>query len=175
MEGQPGNRIFSLNGNNYKLKKIDLGVLNKAAPLLLKFRRLQYEYTKDIDDTELRNVQREIEDLKTAIAQLQTDEVRETDEISRLKKKLESTESEFKNNSRLQQTQQLLNDAGSIALFELLTDKDTTIPFLKNVLEPEGNNASEMRIEGPDALEFIKETVTHFFVFTLRSNGKFQS
>ncbi len=166
------NKVFSLNGNDYRLKRIDLGVLNKAAPLLLKFRRLQYEYTKDIDDTELRKAKAEIEDIKTAISQIESGDACDGNEISGLKKKLTAAETELKNSGSLQAIQRLVNDAESLALFELFTDMDTILPFLKNVLDPVNGKIPEVSLDEPDALVFIKEVVTDFFALTLRSKGR---
>jgi hypothetical protein len=169
MNRQSENKVYCFNGKNFRLRNIDLGVLNKAAPLLLKFRRLQFEYTKDIDDTELRKAKAEIEDIKTALSQLETGSNGNENEICRLKDKLRVSETEFENNSPLQSMQKLINDAESLALFELLTDRETILPFLKNVLEAENCSLDEINFDKPGVLEFIRAVVTDFFLLTLKN------
>jgi predicted RNase H-like nuclease (RuvC/YqgF family) len=172
MEVLSENKIFSNKGSTYRLRKIDLGVLNKAVPLLLKFRRLLFEYTKDIDDSELHKARNEIEEIKTAISQVESLVPADTDESARLKGKLDKAESELKNNGKLQSQLQYISEAETLALFELLTDRNTILPLLKNILEPIDNTNAEIDIEDSGSLEFIKEVVTDFFSLTLGSKGK---
>lgn len=126
------NKIFTYNGRQYRMRQFDLGLLNKAAPLLLKYRKLLYEYTKDIDLAEVREAEERITELKTAIDQLK--EAGNKTEADRLSGKLKDEEAAFAGNRRLQSALKLYNDCTGLSLYCLITDGEIINPFLKDVL-----------------------------------------
>ena len=69
--------IFEFNGKKYRLRDLDLDLLHRASPLLIKYRELHYKYTRTIDTTKLDEAENEVILLKNAI-----EEVNESNECS---------------------------------------------------------------------------------------------
>lgn len=166
------NKIYTYNGRQYRMLGFDLGLLNKAAPLLLKYRKLLYEYTRDIDLAEVNEAEERITELKTAIEQLK--EAGNKAEAERLNGKLRSEEEAFAGNRRLQSALKLYNDCTGLALYSLITDGETINPFLTGVLEStEGKEKFPgLDVNDINCVNFAREVLGDFLACTLRSSLK---
>jgi len=165
-------KVYKYNGKQYRMLSFDLGLLNKAAPLLLKYRKLLYEYTKDIDIAEVREAEERITELKTAIEQLS--KAGSKSEAERLNGKLRSEEEAFAGNRRLQSALKLYNDCTGLALYSLITDGETINPFLKDVLSGfgEGEKFPGLDVNDINSINFAREVLGDFLECTLRSSLK---
>lgn len=169
-------KTYSIQGNEFIMLPLNLGLMNKAAPLLLKYRKLHFEYTGDIDMKQVEEAEEKISDLKTVIDELEDKEGDNSGRIVEQKEKLQMLEEQFENNRKLQSLISFYNDCEGLAMYRLLTDGNIIKPFLKNVLAPAGN-CSTAKIENVDfnlagAPEFIKEVLTDFFTLTLQNAEK---
>lgn len=172
MDRNMNDKIYSIQGNSFKMLPLNLGLMNKAAPLLLKYRKLHFEYTGDIDTSRVENAEENISGLKTVIDELEDKEGDHSARITELKEKLQLLEEEHKNDRKLQSVIKLYNDCEGLAMYELLTSRNIIIPFLKNVLADAGGNIPS-QIDNIDfnlagAADFIKEVLTDFFTLTLQ-------
>jgi hypothetical protein len=166
------NKIYTYNCRQYRMGKFDLGLLNKAAPLLLKYRKLLYEYTKDIDLAEVNEAEERITELKTAIEQL--GEAGNKTETERLTEKLRIEEEAFGGNARLQSALKLYNDCTGLALYSLITDGETLNPFLNGILECVTGKEKFQGLDMNDtsSINFAREVLGDFLACTLRSSLK---
>jgi len=166
------NKIYTYNGRQYRMRQFDLGLLNKAAPLLLKYRKLLWEYTKDIDLPDVREAEDRIWELKTAIEQLK--EAGDKTERKRLTEKLRIEEESFAGNRRLQSALKLYNDCTGLALYSLITDGETINPFLTGVLECVTGKEKFPGLDVNDinCINFAREVLGDFLACTLRSSLK---
>lgn len=176
------NKIYTFRGQSFELLPNDLSLLNKAAPLLIKYRKLHYEYTKDINMQPVEEIRERAGELKTAITQLESIENKDQTRIDELTEKLHKTEDELKNNNSLQSLIKLYNDCEGLVMYELITDIEFMKPFLKKILAgtAEGNAASGGKPGNFDELDFtdtgipdfIKEIITDFFLAALKNRQK---
>jgi hypothetical protein len=63
-------KTYNYKGLEFRLKDNDLELLKNAAPLLIKYRKLLHEYTKDIDMSEVNTYRDRMNELSTAASQL---------------------------------------------------------------------------------------------------------
>ncbi|NOS86899.1 MAG: hypothetical protein HOP31_17335 [Ignavibacteria bacterium] len=160
------NNIFELNENKYKLKKLGLGVLHKASPLLIKYRGLIYKYSAGIDSTQLLYAENEISILKEAIEEAGSEKPVNEELLKKLKQKLGESEKLF-NAPPLEQLRKHLAEIESLALFEIITDAEFISGLFSDILvSAEGarvkfdkNSFSEIT-----SIEFIKKVIADFFL-----------
>ena len=169
-------KIYTIQGISFKMLPLNLGLMNKAAPLLVKYRKLHFEYTGDIDMSEVESAEETINDLKTAIDELENKDGDNSARITELKEELQLKEEDLEKDTGIRVLKKLYGDCESIAMYELLTDMKTVIPFLKSVLVNSVSNAPgqigsiDFNLAG--TAEFIREVLTDFFTLTLQSAGK---
>lgn len=152
----------------------ELKLLNSAAPLIARLRKLSYEYTKDLDFTEEKAYKDKLQESLIALEQLRdiletgkdendneiTEEKRQeiTGRITGLETKVKEIQAEFTNNIPLQNLIALKSELESYALIELLTDLSLIKPIFKKILIGDIE-----KIDWPTAGEFVREVVTDFF------------
>jgi hypothetical protein len=155
---------YTYKGLQYKLKDNDLELLRLAAPMLIKYRKLLYEYTKDIDLTELEEYRTRIYDIKTAISQHINDE---DDEIGKqLIRTLTIAEKEFSDNAKIQSLMSLYADCEGLVLLEIISDINFIKPFIKRILI---GDTEKLNFEDDEILKLIRDAVSDFFIITSRS------
>lgn len=150
----------------------NLGLMNKAAPLLMKYRRLHYEYTKDIDMSRVEEVQNRIDELKTAIAQIEPAGTAHNARLHTLKEKLIAAESELSSNASVRNLVKLYRDTEGLAMYKLITDTGIIKPFLVDIMIPTESNChkvNDLDFNDRGILGFIKEVITDFFSYTLQN------
>jgi hypothetical protein len=160
------NNIYEYNENKYKLKKLDLGVLHKASPLLIKYRELVYKYSAGVDSTQLLYAENEISILKEAIEEAGSEIPVNEELLKKLKQKLGESEKLF-NAPPLAQLRKHVAEIESLALFEIITDAEFISGLFSDILvSAEGaivkfdkNSFSEIT-----SIEFIKEVIADFFL-----------
>lgn len=170
-------KIYTYKGSIYKMKPLNLGLMHKAAPLLVRYRRLHYEYTKDIDMTSVDALQDRVKELKTAVSQLEQDSNTNEDRIISLKAKLSEAETELRDNPSLGKLMKLYSDTEGLAMYELITDTAVIRPVISAILVKvdEVNKTHinpELDLNEPEIIEFVKEVITDFFSYTLQSRPK---
>jgi hypothetical protein len=171
------NKIYELQGQTFTLLPNDLNLLNKAAPMIARLRKLTYEYTKDLDLSEVQAYRLRLADLNEAKTQIDellvsnldensnelTESKRSELEIRRneLSGKIESVNREFNTNSSLSNLLKLKEELESYALIELLTDIEFLKPVLKKILK--GGSVDSLDFSNSDIIGFIRNVVTDFF------------
>jgi len=160
------NNIYEFNGNKYKLKKLDLGVLHKASPLLIKYRELVYKYSAGIDSSQLLFAENELGILKDAIEEAESETPVNEELLNKLQLKLKEAE-KLLNAPSLVQLKKHLVEIESLALFEIITDAEFISGLFSDILvSAEGarvkfdkNSFSEI-----NSIEFIKKVIADFFL-----------
>lgn len=172
------NKTYTFRGQSFQLLPNNLSLLNKAAPLLIKYRKLHFEYTKDINMQPVEELREGINELRTAITQLESIENKDQARTEELAEKLSKTEGELKNNNALQSLIKLYNDCEGLVMYELITDIAFIKQFLKKILvgtaESSGKpgNIDELDFTDTGITDFIKEIITDFFLAALKNKRK---
>lgn len=177
---------YTIQGQEFVMIDNSLSLLNKAAPLIARLRKLTFEYTKDIDLNCLEPYKARLEELNNAVSSINdtltlgtdengeplTDEQKNTyaERLTKLKGKIEEVDNELKNDAVAFNTMQLRNEMESFALIELVTDLDFLKPVFKKILQ--GGDLSKVDFSQDDALDFARAVVTDFFIFTSRKMPK---
>jgi uncharacterized protein YsxB (DUF464 family) len=180
------NKTYTIQGQTFNLLPNDLNLLNKAAPMIAKLRKLSYDYTKDIDlstandyrarITELTHAKKQIEEIMAEGRDEHGNELSDEKKnemqarINEISGKLEAITEEFKNDISLQNLLRLKEELESYALIELLTDIDFLKPILKKILI--GGKVESLDFSDAGAIEFIRDVVTDFFTVMNRSSMK---
>lgn len=180
------NKTYEIQGETFKLLPNDLNLLNKAAPMIARLRKLTYEYTKDIDLSEAQQYKSRLAELNEAKAQLDEllsankddngNELSE-DKKTELKNRLDDIAGKigenaegFNNNTALLNLLKLKEELESYALIELLTDIDFLKPILKKILC--GGKIELLDFTDAGIIGFIRDVVTDFFSVMNRSSLK---
>jgi len=167
--------IFEFNGKKYRLRELDLDLLHRASPLLIKYRELHYKYTRTIDTTKLDEEENEVLLLKNTI-----EEVNESDECSaqqllKLNEKLKAAEERLRS-PELTTTKQYVGDMEALALYEIITDATFMAKLLNDILISDSHeekvNITESELKKPESLEFIKQVIASFFLLMPALCGK---
>jgi hypothetical protein len=179
-------KTYSIQGENFTLLPNDLSLLNKAAPMIARLRKLSYEYTKDIDLSPANEYRSRMTELSEAKLQLENilnegkdDEGNELSDdkrnelgtrINELIDKLEQVRTEFNSDTAVQNLLKLKEELESYALIELLTDISFLKPVLKKILT--GGSLDKINFSDSGSIVFIKDVVTDFFTVMNRSSVK---
>lgn len=158
--------IYEYNGNKYSLKKLDLGVLHRASPLLIKYRELIYKYSSGIDSSKLLYAENEISIIKQAIEEAKKETPVDEKLFNKLALKLEQAEAVLQYPEILLLKKHLA-EIEALALFEIITDAEFISGLFNDILvSAEGarvkfdkNSFSEI-----NSIEFIKKVITDFFL-----------
>ena len=163
------NKIYEFNGKKYRLRELDLNLMHRASPLLIKYRELHYKYTCNIDTTKLDSVEYEAEQLKLAIKELKESNISDAEQINKFEIKLNEAESILKSPA-LAAVKKYLTDTEALALYEILTDAEFMANILNGILIYTGKNEkAEIKageLQNKDAIKFIKEVIGDFFLLT---------
>lgn len=179
-------KTYSIQGESFTLLPNDLSLLNKAAPMIARLRKLSYEYTKDIDLSPANEYRSRMTELSEAKQQLESilndgkddegndlsaEKRNEMDSrITELTDRLEQVKTEFSADTAVQNLLKLKEELESYALIELLTDIAFLKPVLNKVLT--GGNLDKINFSDSGSIVFIKDVVTDFFTVMNRSSVK---
>lgn len=180
-------KTYSIQGQTFSLLPNDLNLLNKAAPMIARLRKLSYQYTKDIDLTPVNEHKSRINELNTAKHQIVeslnlgreengnefTEEQKSELQLraDELNEKHSQALVDFSEDAEVQNLLKLKEELESYALIELLTDIDFLKPILKKILK--GGDAETIDYSDSSFIGFIKDVVTDFFTVMNSSRLKF--
>lgn len=180
------NKTYEIQGQTFKLLPNDLSLLNKAAPMIARLRKLTYEYTKDIDLSEAQEYRNRLSELNEGKAQIEEllssgldENTNELDEekksefqtgVVNITKNIEVVNEEFNSNTPLQNLLKLKEELESYALIELLTDIEFLKPILKKILT--GGKIDSLDFSDTCIIGFIRDVVTDFFTVMNRNSLK---
>jgi len=152
--------------------------MKKAAPVIAKLRRLQYEYTKDIDMADVNKAKARINELEVAKNQLTnqigasvSDEEKTgiTSKINELEAKLEAAKKALETNSSFAHKIKVYNECSALAVLELFSDSELIRPAVESLVD--GDIDIDFNESG--TLKFLTEVFTDFFL--LIKTGKMKS
>lgn len=162
-------KVYEFNGKKYRLRKLDLNLMHKASPLLIRYRELHYKYTCNIDTGKLDMAEYDGEQLKLAIKELKESGNSCAENIGKLELKLREAESVLKSPA-LTALRKYLNDTEALALYEILTDAEFMANILNGILIPTGEKENtEIKTEelqDKDSIKSIKGVIGDFFLLT---------
>jgi len=167
--------IFEFNGKKYRLRELDLDLLNRATPLLTRYRELHYKYTSTLDTTKLDEAENEVLLLKKALDEITEQDSENSEVYSRLSGKLKSAEEKL-NSTELISIRQYINDMEALALYEIITDASFMAKLLSEILVNDSSTGKVIIIESdlkdPSSLEFIKRIIADFFLLMPALSGQ---
>lgn len=171
------NKTYSVQGLEFTFSGNELALLNKAAPMIAKLRRLEASYMKDIDLSPVKKYQDRVNELNEAKSQLQEilssgkndkQEDLTEDEKSNLSGRIEvlsgkvtDEETAFLNDKEARALVDLETEMKGFALLELITDIDFIKPVLKKLLK---GDFEKIDFTKEDILSFVRDVITDFFV-----------
>jgi benzoyl-CoA reductase/2-hydroxyglutaryl-CoA dehydratase subunit BcrC/BadD/HgdB len=182
-------KIYTYKGNTFGMRDNDLELLKYASPVLVKYRKLLYEYTNDIDMSALDTHRQRLDQFKTAVSQLQEllkeipENIEEEDieneqnkskytgEIERLTKLLNETQKEFDNDIIVQKQIRLYNECEGFVILNIISDIQFIKPILKNILT---GDFRLLDFNDPGIIDFIREVVIDFFLIIARNKSLFR-
>lgn len=163
------NKQYQYNGKTYRLKPLTLGIMRGIMPALVKLKKLVYKYTSDIDMTEVNKNRQKIAELEKAREQLniqledeiQNDErIKIINRINSLAEKAALYKTELENDRNLSGKIRLYNECSSMAVMELFSEAELVGAAVAAILEGDPH----IDINNPDAVKFISEVLTDFFL-----------
>ncbi len=179
-------KSYEIQGQTFALLPNDLNLLNKAAPMIARLRKLVYEYTKDLELSEVNEYRSRLNELTEAKKQLEeilnSNEDENANELTEDKKnelqnrineiseRTDSLTVEFSENTALLNLLKLKEELESYALIELLTDIDFLKPVLKKILT--GGKVESLDFTNTSVIGFIRDVVTDFFTVMNRNSLK---
>ena len=178
------NNQYTYNGTTYQLKPLILSVMKKAMPVIVKLRKLQYEYTKDIDMNDVNSEKNRLAELETAKKQLQelmledisnNKRIEIADKIFELNDMIQSTKDELNFNESYKQKIKLYNECSAIALYEIITDTELITPFIKSILTSGSGREINIDLSEPGAIEFVSAVFKDFFLLIPKNKMKLKS
>lgn len=178
------NKQYQHNGKTYELKPITLGVMKNVLQLIAALRKMQHNYTRDIDMSDVNNERIRLKEFETAKKQLNErlrEEIIEAQrssvmgKIGNLNEKISACKTEFELNESFKRKLQLYNECSSLALFEALSEKQLIKPAIEEILTCADHPIGI--VEGIDfddisSFRFITEVLTDFFLLIHQSNLK---
>lgn len=179
-------KTYTIQGQDFTLLPNDLNLLNKAAPMIARLRKLVFEYSKDIDTSEADSYKARINELTEAKVQLEEilaacrdetgnelSEDRRTElsgRVSEICRKIDEVTNDFSSNGAAMGVLKLKQELESYALIELLTDIDFLKPIMKKILK--GGNIDKLDYSDPAIIGFIRDVVTDFFTVMNKNSLK---
>ena len=171
---------YQYNGKSYTLKPLTLGVLKKLMPLFAKLRKLQHEYTKDIDMSDVNKSRQRLNELEEAKKQLTDNAENEesndnrleaAEKLNKLNDKISAHRSELENNESFMQKIKLFNECSAFAIYEVITNIELIKPVIEAILEGDAGQL-EINFEDPETIKFITRVITDFFLFIQKNKMK---
>lgn len=168
----PAVKEYKYGGHSFRLLPNTIKLLNLAAPVLIKYRKLEYQHTKDIDLTTVHEIRMRFDELKDSINDLESvpEAERDIKRIESLKETLKAEQLEFESDTSLQNGIELYNDCVALAMFELVTDISLMRPLMDNILVGDVK-AGTLDYTDPKIVDFIKEVIADFFLISLKSKA----
>jgi hypothetical protein len=168
------NKLYKFNGKQFSLKEPDLGVLHEAVPMFAKYRKLHYQFTKDIDISPIELRLEETANLNKALEQLNETGEKDETKIKLLSEKISEIEAELKSDSQLKHLQKYYSDMEALAMYSLITDAELMQNILSRILLSDSGKTLDMAdlaelYSSPEAKTFVKDVVSDFFYLTLGS------
>lgn len=166
------NKQYEYNGKQYKLKPLTLGVMKDIMPLLVRLRKHVYNYTSDIDMTEVNKARQRIADFEKAKEQLgeklegdllNDERLHIINRLNNLGEKITLHKTELESDNRLAEKIKLYNECSSFAVIELLSDVKLVKPAINSLIECADGDV-EINTEDPAAVKFILQILTDFFL-----------
>jgi len=170
----PHPKIYTFNGTSFTMLKNSLDLLNNANDMLIKYRKKLFEYTSDLDMSEVNKYRNMIEEHNISIQFIEkryaeaisaNDEQKaaeEKNEMARVRSLLDEMETEFNNNVTLQNLIRLESDCRDFVLLAIITDKKLMKKTLSAILI---GDTSKLDFEHPDIFHLIRKVITDFFLF----------
>lgn len=158
--------IYEFKGNKYRLKKLDLGVLHKASPLLIKYRELIYKYSAGIDTSQLLYAENEVTTINGAIEEAELEIPVDETLLNKLKQKLTEAE-KLLQKPDIASLKKHLSEIEALALFEIITDAEFISGLFTDILvSAEGAKVKfeKNSISDIGSIEFIKKVIADFFL-----------
>lgn len=160
--------IYEFNGKKYRLRKLDLGMLHKASPLLIKYRELVYKYSAGIDTSLFMYAENEAGTIRSAIDEARTEVPVNEELLCKLSQKLNEAEMVLQK-PEITSIKKHLAEIESLALFEIITDAEFISGLFSDILlsaegakvKFERNSFSEI-----SSIDFIKKVIADFFLST---------
>jgi hypothetical protein len=171
------NKQYLYNGNKYTLKSLTLGLMRDVMPVIVKLRKLIYQYTNDIDMTDVNKLRSVISELETAKEQLaqklegevsNEERLNTADKINKLNEKILMHRTELESNSGISEKIKFYNECSAMAVIELFSDSALLNPVVDKLLTC-SNNETEIDLTGPGAANFLLSVLADFFLLMMKS------
>jgi len=168
---------YYYNGNHYTLKPLSLGIMKDIIPVIIRLRKLIYQYTNDIDMTEVNKLKFLIAGLEKAREQLTAqlegelsneERLHTANRINSLNEKILLYKSELESDRNISEKNKLYNECSAMAVFELFSDISLLQPVICKILSPEN---VEIDPRDPLAVKFLSNVLTDFFLLITMNNG----
>ncbi len=161
-------KIYKYGEHEYEMLPASLDMLNRAAPVLIKYKKLEFQHTSDIDMTAVYKVQERLEELELAITDLESEPEAKRDKkrLKELKSKLKKERAEFESDTGLQAGIALYNELRGMAMYQLVTDVSLMQPFLYGILK---GDLSKLDFSNMNIVSFIQQVVSDFFLIMKKS------
>ncbi len=160
------NSIYEFNGRKYRLRNLDLGMLHKASPLLIKYRELIFKYSSGIDTSKLLYSENEVSTIKLAIDEAMRDIPVDDGLLSKLRKRLREADQVLLK-PEIITLKKHIAEIECLALFEIITDAEFVSGLFSDILlTEEGKKANFDKNSFSDlaSIEFIKKVIADFFL-----------
>jgi len=160
------NKTYEFNGKKYRLRELDLDLLHRASPMLIRYRELIYKYTCNIDTTKLDAAEYELAELRKALKECGTDNSKL---LNKLKTKIDEA-GRILNTGENAKLRKYVSDTEALALFEVITDAEFLSGILNDILILEESNdlpgITSKELRDKNSLGFIKQVIADFFLLT---------
>lgn len=163
------NKVYSLNGFDYRLKAIKLYVQHNGAKFSAAYQKIIFFNTAGIPIEDVHEAEKRLKELEVAFTQKleiskdesKTQDIRDAEykEYERLKGLHETETEAFKNDSYLQQVNNLYFSAIDAAYKEVTSDELVIFPLLKSILK---GNTDKLSAESEGITDFISEVMNDF-------------
>jgi len=172
---------YTFNGKTYQLNPITLSVMKCAIPVIVKLRKLQYEYTKDIDMRDVNIEKSRLAELETAKKQLSKlmlgdimneERLAIAEKISILNDKISAQKDELNLNEVFKQKTKLYNECFALAVYEVVTDTELIKPVIESLVTGSEGNDINIDYENTESIEFISKVIHDFFLHMQKNKMK---
>ena len=176
-------KTYKILDTEFTTEKNVLKIQNAFLPLGIYFDKLNKMYTSEVE-TDVLDVYKRNMDLmnnknrldKESLKNLEAEKTPDKKVIDRVTKAIkqneidiESLNKDYRNDKKAQAQQTELNEATGYAMAHLLTSFDMVKIFLDKYLI---GDTSKIDYEKPEAMEFVKEVVTDFFLSQMQNKVK---